>query len=198
MRKLMAFLVVFLLIFISTAGCIDIYLVRDLLVPHEEKTIGYQITEYNFNHSFISILPDNILEIYNEEFKVPIKPLTKHMRFDIDVVMRSGEEIWETINETWPGDIPDWLEDLIEQMLELAGQRYIEVTITLPDGFELYNYKFNDTENVEIPEDKPLGNIGEGDWTIEVEAAGVGYKFSEEFAYHDSFSITVVINEPKE
>jgi len=195
MRKLMAFLVVFLLIFITTAGCIDIHLLKDLLVPREEEKMEYHIIEYNFNHSFVSIPPDNILEIYNEEFKVPVKPLTQHMRIDIDIVMRSASEIWETINETWPGgDIPEWLEDLVKQLLELAGQRYIEITITLPDGFELYKNKFNDTENVELP---LIYNPGEGNWTIEVEAAGGGIEF-QGLAYSDSFYITVVINEPKE
>lgn len=195
MRKLMAFLVVFLLIFITTAGCIDIHLMKDLLVPREEEEMEYHIVEYNFNHSFVSIPPDNILEIYSEEFKVPVKPLTQHMRFDIDIVMRSASEIWETINDTWPGEIPEWLEDLVKQLLELAGQRYIEVTITLPDGFELYKNKFNDTENVELP---LIYNPGEGNWTIAVDAAGGGIEFSPELAYNDSFYITVVINEPKE
>ncbi len=192
MRKLMAFLVVFLLIFITTAGCIDIHLLKDLLVPREEEKIEYHIVEYSFNHSFISIPPDNILEIYDEEFKVPVKPLTKHMRFDIGIVMRSADEIWETIGKYIPNGT---LKDLIEQLLELADQRYIEVTITLPDGFELYKNRFNDTENVELP---LIYNPGEGNWTIAVDAAGVGTPEGEELVYQDSFYITAIINEPKE
>jgi hypothetical protein len=197
MRKYLAFLVVFLLIFVSTAGCIDIYLLRDLLVPSKEEKIEYVVTEYNFTHIFTSS-PNDPIEIYNEVFVVPVKPLTENMRFDIDVVMRSGEEIWETINESIPVDIPDELEELIEQLLEIASQRYIQITIKSPDEVEWFKYKFNDTESIDFPEDTPLSSPGEGEWTIEVEGSGSGYEVTNELSYHDSFSIVVVLSEPKD
>ncbi|UCE73666.1 MAG: hypothetical protein JSV56_11660 [Methanomassiliicoccales archaeon] len=197
MRKYLAFLVVFLLILVSTAGCIDIYLIRDMLVPPKEEKIDYVVTEYNFTHSFTSS-PNDPIEIYNEVFVVPVKPLTENMRFDIDVVMRSGEEIWETINESIPVDIPDEIEELIEQMLEIASQRYIQITIKSPDEVEWFSYKFNDTESIDFPEDTPLSSPGEGEWTIEVEGSGGGYEVTDEISYHDSFSIVVVLSEPKE
>jgi hypothetical protein len=195
MRKQLAFLVVFLLIFLSTAGCIDIHFVKDLLVPREEEKIEYWIKEYNFGHSFNSTQNDPI-EIYNNVSTVPVKPLTEHMRFDIDVVMRSAEEIWETINESGL-PIPQEFKDWVEQILELVGQRYIEVTIKSPDGVEWFNYKFNDTEKIEFPPETPLPGPGEGDWTIEVEGAGGGIEVFG-FAYYDKFSIHVVLNEPKD
>jgi hypothetical protein len=195
MRKHLAFLVVYLLIFLSTAGCIDIHLVKDLLVPREEEKIEYWIKEYNFFYSFNSTQEDPI-EIYNKVYSVPVKPLTEHMRFDIDVVIRSAEEIWETINETFnPGpEITEW----VERLLELAGQRYVEVTIKSPDGVEWFNYKFNDTEKIEFPPETPLPGPGEGNWTIEVDGAGVGKELIQGLAYYDKFSIHVVLNEPKD
>lgn len=199
MRKLMALFVVFLLIFLFTAGCIDIYIVKDWLVPHEEERIDYQITEYIFSDSFNST-QSNPLETYNEEFKVPVKPLTKHMRFDINVEMRSAHEAWETINDSLPEDFPgrDYLEQMAEMLLQYADQRYVEITIKSPDGEEWFNYRFNDTESVEFPPETPLQGPGEGEWTIGVEAAGGGIKITDELAYYDSFSILVVIYEPKE
>lgn len=196
MRKQLAFLVVFLLIFLSTAGCIDIHFVKDLLVPREEEKIEYVITEYDFNDNFTSGLsPDDILEFYSKEFNVSVKPLTKHMRFNIDVVMRSADTVWKTINDSLPeGELKDLLSQIAEQLLKLADQRYVEVTITSPEGVEWFNYKFNGTENIELP---LVYSPSEGDWLIFVEGAGAGFEYSE-FAYHDSFSIHVVVNEPKD
>lgn len=196
MRKQFSFLVIFLLIFVSSAGCIHIYKFEDLFVPQKEEEIEYWHVEYNFNHTFWST-PNNPIEVYTEEFDIPIKPQTDNMRFDFDVIMQSGSELWETINETIPWNISDELEDLIEQVLELASQRYIEITIKSPEGEEWFNYKFNDTKKIQFPEQTPLVGPGEGNWVIEVDAAGAGLGTGE-LGYQDSFSIVVVIREPKE
>jgi hypothetical protein len=194
MRKHMAFLMIFLLIFISTAGCIDIHFVKDLLVPHEEEKIEYWVKEYNFGHSFNSTQNDPI-EIYNDVFIVPVKPLTKHMRFDIDVVMTSADEVWEPINNSLPNESA--IKEIVEQLIRLLSQRYIDVTIKSPDGIEWFNYRFTDTETIEFPPETPLTSPGEGNWTIEVEGAGVGKEIFG-LAYYDKLSIQVVINEPKD
>ena len=196
MRKQIAFLVIFLLIFVSSAGCIHIYKFEDLFVPQKEEEIEYQYVDYHFNHTFWST-SNNPIEVYSEEFTIPVKPQTENMRFDIDIIMQSGKELWETINETWPGDIPDWLQDIIEQFLEVAQQRYIEITIKSPEGEEWFNYKFNDSKNMQFPAETPLVGPGEGNWIIEVDAAGGGLG-TQELGYQDSFSIVVVIREPKE
>ena len=195
MKKIAALLLFFLVILVSTAGCIDIYFVRDLLVPSEEEEIHFGIIEYNFNHNFTSVPPDNILEVYSEEFTVPVKPLAKHMRFDIEVVMTSAEDVWEPLKEILNGTP---FGEYIEELIKMAAQRYIEVTIKSPDGEEWFNYKFNDTETVEFPPETPLFLPGDGDWVIEVEGTGGGYKISEDLEYHDTFSAKVVVNEPLE
>jgi hypothetical protein len=195
MRKPTALFMLFLVILISTAGCIDIYLVRDLLVPSEEDEIKYNIIEYNFNHNFTSVPPENILEIYNEEFIIPVKSLAKHMRFDFDVVMTSAEEAWEPLREILPNGT---LKDMVEELIKMTAQRYVEVTIKSPDGEEWFNYKFNDTETIGFPPETPLFLPGEGEWVIEVEGTGGGYEFSSDLVYHDTFSAKVVVNEPVE
>lgn len=202
MRRHIALFAVILLIFTSTAGCIDIHLFKDLLVPQEEEVIEYTTSRYNvmtkiFNSTVFPFDPDNIIESYSEDFEVPIIPLTESVLFDLDIQMESGEELWEIINETWPGGVPDQLKEIIEQLLLVASQRYIEVTITSPEDVEWFYGRFNDTESLDT---ERIQSPGEGDWIVHVEGSGIGIDLTElvEFAYHDSVSVDVTINEPVE
>jgi hypothetical protein len=121
------------------------------------------------------------------------------MLFDIDIQMESGEEIWEIIKDSWPGedDPPEWLEDIVEQLLLVASQRYIEVTMTTPLGVEWWSGRFNDTESFDM---ERIEGPGEGEWIVRVEGAGIGVDLSDvaDFAYHDMVSIDVTIREPEE
>jgi len=201
MRKYIALFTAVLLLSTSMAGCIDIHIFRDLFVPTEEEVIDYTTNRYNlmtkiFNTTLIPFNPDNILESYSGEFDVEIIPMTDSVLFDIDVQMESGEEVWEIINETWPGDLPDELEERVEQILEAASQRYIEVTITSPEGVEWFHARFNDTESVDTDR---IQSPSEGEWKVYVDGVGVGpdaTDFGIELAYHDSISIDVTIREP--
>jgi hypothetical protein len=193
MRKYLALATILVLLFLSTTGCIDIYLARDLLVPREKEVVEYEWQDHIFDHNFTSSLNEP-LELYSEEFEVPVKPRTDLMRFDISIEMRSGKEVWEIINDTFPGPIKEVVLEWLEQILEYTDQRYIEITISLPDGFELYKNTFNQTTTVEIG---PITSPGEGNWIIEIDAAGVGY-VSGDLEYHDAFSIKVVLREIKE
>ncbi len=113
--------------------------------------------------------------------------------------MESGEEIWEIINDSWPGgDPPDELKEIIEQLLLVASQRYIEVTITSPNGVEWFHARFNDTESLDTDR---IQSPGEGDWNVHVEGSGIGVDLSNlgiQFAYHDYVTIDVTIREPIE
>jgi hypothetical protein len=203
MRKYIALFVVVLLIFTTMAGCIDIHLFKDLLVPKEDKVIDYTTRRYivmhkEFNSSIWPIDPENLIESYNEEIPVSIIPLTESVLFDIDVQMESGEEIWEIINDSWPGDEPpEWLKDAVEQLLTAASQRYIEVTITSPEGVEWFHARFNDTEGMDTDR---IQSPSEGDWKVHVEGAGIGVDLNDDlgikFAYHDSVTVDVTILEP--
>jgi hypothetical protein len=204
MRRYIALFVVVLLIFTTMAGCIDIHLFKDLLVPKDEKVIDYTTNRYivmtkSFNSTVFPFDPDNLIEKYNEEFDVPIIPLTESVLFDMDVQMESGEEIWEIINDSWPGgDPPEQLKDIIEQLLSVASQRYVEVTITSPEGVEWFHAQFNDTESMDTDR---IQSPGEGDWIVHVEGAGIGVDLSDlgiQFAYHDSVTVDVTILEPVE
>lgn len=204
MRKSIALLAAIILVFTSTAGCIDINFFKDMMVPREDEVIDYTTTRYNlmtkiFNTTFLSLDPDEILQSYNEEFDVEIKPLTESILFDIDVQMESGEEVWEIINDSWPGgDPPEQLKEFVEDFLEMASQRYIEVTITSPDEVEWFYARFNDTESLDTDR---IQSPGEGEWKVYVEGVGIGPDLSGygiQLAYHDSISIDVTIREPME
>ena len=202
MRKYIALFAAVLLISTTMAGCIDIHLFKDLLVQKDEEVIDYTTIRYNvvtksFNSTVDPFDPENIIENYNEDIEVPIIPLTESMLFDIDVQMESGEEIWEIINDSWPlGDPPEQLKEIVEQLLLLASQRYIEVSITSPEGVEWFYARFNDTEKLDTDR---IQSPGEGDWIVHVEGAGIGVDLNDlsiKFAYHDSVSIDVTIREP--
>jgi hypothetical protein len=192
MRRFFALVAVIILLFLSTAGCIDIYLLDEYLVPREEKPLEYIWQNYHFDYNFTSTFTEAV-ELYSETFEVEIKPQSQQMRFDLSVHMRSAEEVWEIINDSL--DVPDWLEELVQRMLEFTDQRYIEITITLPDGFELYNRRFNQTTDVKLD---LISSPTEGIWLIEVEGAGSGFDEFQGVEYKDSFSIDVIVKELKE
>lgn len=193
MRKYLALATILVLLFLTTSGCLDIYLARDLLVPKEEVEVEYEWQDYIFDHNFSSS-PNEPLELYSEEFEVPVKPRTDLMRIDISIEMRSGKEVWEIINDTFPGPIKEVILEWLEQILEYTDQRFIDITISLPNGEEIYSNKFNQTTTAEIG---PINSPGDGNWIIEVDAAGVGYQ-SGDLEYHDAFYIKVVLREIKE
>jgi hypothetical protein len=190
MKKHFTLVSVLLLLFLATAGCIDIHLANEFLVPHKEKEIIFEWFSYNFNHSFSST-PNEPVEIYSEQFELEVKPQTKHMRINIETEMRSIKEIWDSIPN---GTIKDLLEDLIGRVFEFVDQRYIEITITMPDGFVIYEGRFNQSIDHEIP---LISSPMEGIWLIDVEASGAGFEY-DEISYHDSVSIDVILNEIKE
>ncbi len=196
MKKQIALLVVFMLMFLFSAGCIDIYLVKDFLVPHEEDKIDYVYREYTVaQHNFTSRLPDEPIVRVDKQYEVPIIPGTDHIRFDIRVEMTSIEDVWGPISELLPDN--STIKEFVDQIIEQANQRYVEVTISSPDGEEWFNHKFNNTDDMEFPaEGQPLRQPEEGEWIIVVEGAGSGGTILD-FEYHDSYTIDVSIKEPK-
>jgi hypothetical protein len=195
MRKYFALLTILVLLFLTTTGCIDLYLVNEFLVPRDDPPLEFVWQEYHYHYGFNSTPPAEILEVYNEQFELEIKPKTQQMRIDVTVDMRSAKEVEEIINDTLPeGDIKDAILEFLDQIFEYADQRYIEVTIKLPDGFEVYHNRFNQTAAVEIG---PVLNPGEGTWIIEVDAAGIGGDVGG-YRYQDSFSIDAIVKELKE
>jgi hypothetical protein len=190
MKKHFALISVLMLLFLTTAGCIDIYLANEFLVPKKERKVVFEWHDLNFNHSFSST-PNEPVEIYNEQFDVEVKPKTKHMRINVEIEMRSIKEVWDAIPN---GTIKDLLEELVGRLFEFADQRFIEITITMPDGFVIYNERFNQSADVEL---ELISSPMEGNWVIDVEASGAGIEY-DEISYHDFFSIDVVLNEIKE
>jgi hypothetical protein len=190
MKKLFALVAVLLLMFLTTAGCINLDLANEFLVPKKDEVVVFQWSTYNFNDSFESSTTAP-LEIYDEEFEVEVKPQTKAMRINIAIVMRTIQEIWESL----PEELKDILEEWAERLFEFTDQRYIEITIKMPNGNEIYNERFNQSTNLELD---LISTPMEGIWIVRVEANGAGYRYTEgDLEYHDSFSINVILHEVK-
>ncbi len=187
MKRHFALLAVLMLLFLSTAGCIDIFLANEYLVPQKKKVIEFEWLNYNFNDSLSSTVNEPV-EIYSEQFELDVKPQTNAMRINIMVVMRSMEEVWKSVPN---GTLKDLLEDLMELLFEFTDQRYIEITISMPNGNDIYNERFDQSGVVELD---LISSPMQGIWIIEVEGAGAGL---DELSYHDEFSIDIVLNEVK-
>jgi hypothetical protein len=197
MKRLFALLAAFVFLFMFTSGCISIYLAKELLVPSDEKPVEYVFKSYHFADNFTSSPPPGeVIQLYDEEFEVEVKPETENMRIDISVFMRSADEIIEIINDSFPdGQFKDLLMEFLETALEFTDQRYIEVTVKFPDGDEFDKFRFNQTEHVEIP---IISSPNVGTWIIEVKGAGIGIDEISGVEYHDSFSVNVIVKEIKE
>lgn len=191
MKKLFALVAAVLLLFLTSAGCINLDLANEYLVPKKEKKVVFQWSTYNYYHSFNSstTMP---LEIYEEQFELEVKPQTKHMRINIEIVMRTIQEVWESL----PEEVKDILEELAERIFEFADQRYIEITIDMPNSNTVYNERFNQSASIELD---LISSPMEGIWIIGVQASGAGYTYTQgDLEYHDSFSINAILNEVKE
>jgi hypothetical protein len=199
MKKILTLTSVILLLILSSSGCIHIHLAKDLLVPKEDKTVEYIYQSYRFSDNLTSNIPLEVLEIYDEQFPLEVKPKTEHMRIDISITMRSAHELIRIINDTVPDDRPgkEYLLELLEQALEYADQRYFKVTIKIPESDDFkFQYRFNQTDQVEVG---LISSPKDGTWIIEVEGAGIGGgSESMGFEYHDAFSVDIVLKEIKE
>jgi hypothetical protein len=207
MKKLLALLSLFVLLFTSSAGCIDIYLFNEWLVPQEDEEIEYEdvemvVANYTFKSSFnpITLNFDEILNSHRENGTVPIVEGTAGLRFNIHVQMRSAEDIWEDLNDTLNGSIDNPFYDQIAAAIEAAilylSQRYVDITISKPDGTVWYDNRTGVSMEAEVR----LAKADPGDWSVVVQGDGIGFDFSdwlEDLKLEDSFMVTAVIRQPK-
>ena len=206
MKKLLALLSLFVLLFTSSAGCIDIYLFNEWLVPQEDEEIEYEdveliVANYTFdsNLNIFTLNLEDIIDSHRENATVPIPEGTAGLRFNIYVQMRSAEDVWEDINETLNATnstIFDLVSPYIEAVILYLGQRYVDITISKPDGTVWYDNRTRVSMEAEVR----LGESDPGDWSVVVEGDGIGFDFSailEDLKLEDSFIITAVIRQPK-
>lgn len=207
MKKLLTLLSLFVLLFTSSAGCIDIYLFNEWLVPHKDPKIEYKdveviVANYTFdsNLNIFTLNLDDIIDHHRENATVPIVEGTAGLRFNIYVQMRSAEDIWEDLNDTLNGSIDNPYYDQIAAIIEAAilylSQRYVDITISKPDGTVWYDNRTRVSMEAEVR----LAKADPGDWSVVVEGDGIGFDFSEvleDLKLEDSFIITAVIRQPK-
>ncbi len=207
MKKLLALLSLFVLLFTSSAGCIDIYLFNEWMVPQEDKEIEYKdveiiVANHTFESDFNPLNPnmDDILQHHRVNATVPIVEGTAGLRFNIYVQMRSAEDVWEDLNDTLNGSIDNpWYDQFaaaIEAAILYLSQRYVDITISKPDGTVWYDNRTRVSMEAEVR----LAKADPGDWSVVVQGDGIGFDFSEwleDLKLEDSFIITAVIRQPK-
>jgi hypothetical protein len=207
MKKLLALLSLFVLLFTSSAGCIDIYLFNEWLVPQEDEEIEYEDVEvlvashtFNSTINIFSFNIDDLIEHHKVNATVSIPEGTAGLRFNIYVQMRSAQDIWEDLNETLNGTINGTLYNLLASLVEglilYGSQRYIDITISKPDGTLWYDNR----TRISMEDEVRLAKADPGEWSVVVEGDGVGFDFSqyfEDLKLEDSFTITAVIRQPK-
>jgi hypothetical protein len=186
MKKLLALLSLFVLLFTSSAGCIDIYLFNEWLVPQEDEEIEYEDVEvlvashtFNSTINIFSFNIDDLIEHHKVNATVSIPEGTAGLRFNIYVQMRSAQDIWEDLNETLNGTINGTLYNLLASLVE-----------------GLYDNR----TRISMEDEVRLAKADPGEWSVVVEGDGVGFDFSqyfEDLKLEDSFTITAVIRQPK-
>jgi hypothetical protein len=201
MKKIITLLVLFLLIFTSTAGCIDIYFIRDNLVPKDDDKVEYEDIEYvvashNFTSQILPPDPNKFIGHYEENFTIVVPEGTEAIKFDIDVIMRSAKDIWSDVNDTINRSVIDQLTPYVEMILLFFGQRYLEITLRKPDGTEWYHNTTREGMDVDFRIPSPQ----DGNWQLDIVGDGMGIEpaLIQGFELEDSFIIKVLIKQPKE
>ena len=159
------------------------------------------VANYTFdsNLNIFTLNLEDIIDSHRENATVPIPEGTAGLRFNIYIQMRSAEDVWEDINETLNATnstIFDLVSPYIEAVILYLGQRYVDITISKPDGTEWYDNRTRVSMEAEVR----LGESDPGDWSVVVEGDGIGFDFSailEDLKLEDSFIITAVIRQPK-
>lgn len=171
MKKL--FTLLFLIILITAfSGCIDIELAKKLFYHKEEKKVSYKdVTKAKISHVFKYLYPIENL-YYTNQTSILIKNDTKWLRVDFSIRM---EKIPENLSQYFP-NIPE---------------RYVNITFKFPNGTIWWQEKYNYT----ITDSKKISEPIAGNWSISVEAIGIGIGFVQ--VYNDELSIEVVAREKK-
>jgi len=192
-RTGMAPLVVTLLILVTTSGCIDLELTRNVFnIPDADVGPDYHVVtllqlDYTFDTDINDIGSSQSWKV-NQEANVPIRPDTEWIRLGINVNMKAKPPF--TVPNGTPEDIADWLEGIYNDT-----PRYVTVKVLTPHDEVWATYTFNNTATPVLP---PIMHPDEGRWEIHVEAMGFG--FQEPFlglTLEDGYSVSVTSFEPK-
>ena len=168
--KATALIVASTIILVSlSSGCISAYWSKDVINPDEGEYVMKWVEKDVMKHKFVT------------EFNDP-ESVRKHMQ-NITTIVKDTEimniHVEVRIDEIvlpveWPLPEPD---------------RYVEITVTRPDGVDWVNVRYNETGNDTITVLYPM----EGDWVITIDAVGYG---SDLISYNDFFKVIVKAYEP--
>ncbi|MEW6069799.1 MAG: hypothetical protein AB1485_04205 [Candidatus Thermoplasmatota archaeon] len=183
MKKLKSAVLAFIIvcITISISGCLDVHLGKELFgkktIPLE---LHYKIVEKaNLSHTFNTIIPQSIID--EEEFNLTEK--TERLLVRIKVSIKTIPEL---------EFVPEFLQMILQylqQTQQYLEQRYVTITLSLPDGTVYFNKTYRETADEALPIDYPTA----GNWKLKVEASGIGHHDYPE--YSDSYSVLAIARE---
>ncbi|MBU4190308.1 MAG: hypothetical protein KJ886_04865 [Candidatus Thermoplasmatota archaeon] len=143
------FLIIALLItlILSSTGCIDTYLGKEMLGERVEKEEHRVVEKAKMGYAFETVPPDSENTKYSDSSDFSIKKETSY----IHVKVEYDQSGWNPVL--------------------YSTYRHLTVTVFSPDGSEYENRTYEDTHEDIIA----IGGPASGTWRIEVEAEGVGH-----------------------
>jgi hypothetical protein len=192
---------------VSMTGCFDAHFMKALLFGPEKELVGYHDVEgpsimYSYNTDWGNLIIQ-LPYFWKETDKVFtrsmfVKKGSTRITLSYNVTMENpNEEGWQALlfllktlnidNET------------ALQILEVLKNmdRHVQIRLLDPDGRETFKVRVNQTTDGVLQYFEP--DPAPGEWTLEVQARGFGFDFSDRnisVSYHDAFSVTTVIREP--
>ena len=141
-------LVIILLIalVLSSTGCIDVYLGKEMLGGRVEKEKYKTVEKAEMSYAFETVPPDSENTKYSDSSDFSIKTETSWMHINVEYDQSGWSPVLYSVT------------------------RHLTVTVFSTDGKECKNKTYTDTDEDVIVIEQPVS----GTWKVEVESEGVG------------------------
>ena len=143
--KKLLILVILITLILSSTGCIDTYLGKEILGERVGSEKYKTIEKAEMGYAFETTDPSSTEYSDSKDFSIKKETVWMHVNIDYDQA---------------PGNPPGII---------LTVHRHLTVTVFSPDGNEYENRTYEDTDE-DVIDIKPSS----GEWRIEVESGGVG------------------------
>lgn len=167
-------LAVLMLVTISSSGCIQTHLMRDIFFHEPEKEVVYGLEEVvNLHYQFTG---DFNAFSYQDNQNFMVKEDARWLTFTVDLKLYILPTSLEHIN------------------YEDRSLRYLTVLIIDPlDNVYSYTYEHSTLVTME-----PILEPVPGLWKVQIDAYGRGFAIDRmDIIYYDTYSVTAILNQPQ-
>jgi len=143
------YLIIILLItlVLSSAGCIDVGLGKEMLGGRVEKEKYKTVEKAEMSYAFETVPPNSENTKYSDTMSFSIKTETSWMHINVEYDQSGWIPVFYRVT------------------------RHLTVTVFSPDGKEYKNKTYADTDEDVIIIEQPVSGI----WEVEVESEGIGH-----------------------